>query len=111
MDPSSLHHPNGNSLGIKNQDCNAGRFPFTNEDRTMDKGLRGELVVSHIARPATQLRDHVTAERKWRENLNLLFVAFSAVLPSLKKVGSIYEASWKFSYQLEENSCLSFVFC
>lgn len=37
-------------------------------------------------KPASQLRDHVIAERKRRENLNKLFIALSTVVPGLKKV-------------------------
>ncbi|KAF3439136.1 hypothetical protein FNV43_RR17411 [Rhamnella rubrinervis] len=58
------------------------------------------------AAPATQLRDHVIAERKRRENLSQLFVAVSTMVPGLKKTdkSSVLGETIKYIKQLKEKT-------
>ncbi|PON97131.1 Basic helix-loop-helix transcription factor [Trema orientale] len=102
--PKSFHQFNGNSIGAKNQDCNAGHFSCTNEEDRATVGQGTKKRANNITKPATQLRDNVIAERKRRENLNKLFMALSALLPSLKKMdkSSILEEAIKYIKQLQE---------
>nr|XP_048335288.1 transcription factor bHLH19 [Ziziphus jujuba var. spinosa]XP_048335289.1 transcription factor bHLH19 [Ziziphus jujuba var. spinosa] len=55
-------------------------------------------------KPASQLRDHVIAERKRRENLNKLFIALSTIVPGLKKTdkSSVLGETIKYIKQLQE---------
>lgn len=89
IDPSSLHQSNRNLQGAKNKDCNVGHLSCTNEEEIVGQGTKKRT--SSITKPENRLRNNVITERMRRENLNKLFMALSAVLPSLKKVASIYE--------------------
>lgn len=52
----------------------------------LEQGFKG---FGAISRSPLHAQDHVIAERKRREKLTQKFIALSAVLPSLKKVGFI----------------------
>lgn len=56
------------------------------EDEIKCREWSKEYLSGATTKPAPQLRDHVLAERKRRENLNKLFIALSSIIPGLKKV-------------------------
>ncbi|KAL5726296.1 hypothetical protein ACHQM5_009350 [Ranunculus cassubicifolius] len=60
--------------------------------------------VTKTKEPSIAQKDHIVAERKRREKLSRLFIAFSALVPGLKKMdkSSVLEDGIKYIKQLQE---------